>query len=68
MPRNSFDITVSKGIGKYLELKAGVQDMLAEDEVYRQDSNENGKIDSSDETVFRINKGAYYSVGINLKF
>jgi len=68
MPRNTFDVTVTKGIGKYLELKAGVQDIFAENEVYRQDSNENGKIDSNDETVFSIRRGAYYSLGINLKF
>ncbi len=68
MPRNSFDITITKGIGKYLEVKAGVQDLLAENEVYRQDSNENGKIDDLDETVFRIRRGAYYSLGLNLKF
>jgi hypothetical protein len=68
MPRNSLDITVTKGFGKYFEVKAGVQDLLAEDEVYRQDSNENGEIDESDETVFRITRGAYYSVGIGVKF
>jgi len=68
MPRNTLDLTITKGIGKYLELKAGIQDLLAENEVYRQDSNENGKIDGKDETVFSIKRGAYYSLGFNLRF
>ena len=68
MPRNMLDFTITKGIGKYLEVKAGVQDILSQDEEYIQDSNENGKIDSHDETIYRISKGAYYSLGINLRF
>ncbi|HMT28575.1 MAG TPA: TonB-dependent receptor, partial [Bacteroidia bacterium] len=68
MPRNQIDLTISKGIGKYLEIKAGIQDLLAQKEEYKQDSNENGKIDSNDETVLSVKKGAYYSLGLNLKF
>ncbi len=67
MPRNQLDFTVSKGIGKHLEVKLGVQDLLAQDEVYKQDTNENGDIDSADGTILRVKKGAYYSFGINLK-
>jgi hypothetical protein len=67
MPRNALDFTVTKGLGKYFEIKAGVQDILAENEVYKQDSNNNGNIDSNDETVFNIRRGAYYSLGINLR-
>jgi TonB-dependent receptor len=68
MPRHSIDLTVTKGIGKRLEVKAGVQDLLAQDEVYQQDSNEDGKINTTDEKVFVIRRGAYYSLGFNLKF
>lgn len=68
MPRNQLDLTVSKGLGKYLEVKFGIQDILAQDEVYKQDSNENGDIDNADETVFRVKRGAYYSLGVNMKF
>jgi len=68
MPRNQLDFTVSKGLGKHVEVKFGVQDVLAQDEVYKQDSNENGDIDNADETVFKVKRGAYYSLGINLKF
>lgn len=67
MPRNSVDLTISKGIGKYLEVKAGIQDLLSQDELFKQDSNGNGRIDTRDETAFRIRKGAYYSLGITLK-
>jgi|SRR5688572_20060446 len=68
MPRNALDFTITKGLGKYLEIKAGVQDLLAENEVYKQDSNNNGNIDSKDETVFNIRRGSYYSLGITLRF
>ncbi|MBL0341713.1 MAG: hypothetical protein IPP71_12685 [Bacteroidetes bacterium] len=68
MPRNQIDLTVTKGIGKYLEVKFGVQDLLAEKENYKQDSNENGEIDAADETVLSVKKGAYYSLGLSLKF
>ncbi len=68
MPRNSIDLTISKGIGNHLEIKAGVQDLLAQDEVYQQDSDGNGNIDSKDEKVFVTRKGSYYTLGLNLKF
>jgi outer membrane receptor protein involved in Fe transport len=68
MPRNTIDLTVTKGIGKYLEIKAGVQDLLAQDEIYQQDSNEDGKVSGKDEKVFVINRGSYYTLGLNVKF
>ncbi len=68
MPRNQIDLTITKGFGKYIEIKFGIQDLLAEKENYKQDSNENGKIDAADETVFSVKKGAYYSLGVAMKF
>jgi hypothetical protein len=68
LPRHSADLTVSKGLGKNLEIKAGVQDLLAQDEMYRQDSDNNGMVESGDENIMKIKKGSYYTLGFNLKF
>ncbi|MGR6086864.1 MAG: carboxypeptidase-like regulatory domain-containing protein [Arcticibacter sp.] len=68
MPRNSVDLTITKGLGKYTEIKFGVQDLFSQDELYKQDSNGNGSIDSKDEDVYRINRGAYISTGVSFKF
>jgi TonB-dependent receptor len=68
MPRNSLDLTFTKGFGKYLEIKAGVQDLLSQDEVYSQDSDENGAINSRDEDVLIIDRGACYTLGVQFKF
>jgi hypothetical protein len=68
MPRNSVDLTITKGLGKYTEIKVGIQDLLSQDELYKQDSNGNGSIDSKDEDVYRINRGAYISIGVSFKF
>ncbi len=67
MPRNSVDLTVSKGIGERIDIKLGIQDLLSEDEAYQQDSNGDGKITTVDEDVYRIQRGAYVSAGISIK-
>jgi outer membrane receptor protein involved in Fe transport len=67
MPRNSVDLTLSKAIGERVEIKLGIQDLLSEDEAYQQDSNEDGKITSLDEDVYRIRRGTYVSAGVSIK-
>jgi outer membrane receptor for ferrienterochelin and colicin len=66
MPRHMVDVTVSKGIGKNIVIKAGVQDLLAQDLLYIQDSDENGEINGSDDEVIRMRRGAYYTLGISV--
>ncbi|RAU83964.1 TonB-dependent receptor [Pontibacter arcticus] len=68
MPRNVIDLAVTKGIGKHLELKAGIQDILNQKVLLKQDLNEDAKINSTDKdyTVFR--RGSYSTLGINYKF
>lgn len=67
MPRNLVDISVTKGIGKYTEIKAGVQDLLNEPVQLLQDSNDDNKINSKDETLFKYNRGSYFTLGITVK-
>lgn len=68
MPRNVFDVSVTKGIGKYLEVKAGIQDILNQSNVLRQDSNEDGTINKNDELIMQYKKGTYYTLGIAVRY
>ena len=68
MPRNSFDITASQGLGKHFDVKVSVQDILNQRVLLAQDSNNNGAIEEKDEEVLSYRKGQYISVGVSYKF
>ncbi|WP_192823142.1 TonB-dependent receptor [Rufibacter sp. LB8] len=68
MPRNLLDVSVTKGLGKHFELKAGIQDILNQKVSLVQDSNEDAKITKVDETVQDYRRGSYSSLGITYKF
>jgi outer membrane receptor for ferrienterochelin and colicin len=68
MPRPGIDLNFSTLVGERIELKAGVADLLARDEIYQQDSDENGEINNTDNKVLVVRKGAYYTLSLNVKF
>ena len=68
MPRNSFDVTASKGLGKHFEVKLGIQDILNQRMLLKQDSNDNGTIDLKDDEVLSYRRGQYVSAGLSYKF
>ncbi|WP_162427816.1 TonB-dependent receptor [Pontibacter pudoricolor] len=68
MPRNVLDLSVTKGIGKHLELKAGIQDLLNQKVILMQDSNRDTKINSQDDDFTNYKRGSYTTLGINYKF
>jgi TonB-dependent receptor len=68
MPRNVLDLSVTKGIGKHLELKAGIQDLLNQKVKLMQDSNRDTKINSQDDDFTNYKRGSYTTLGINYKF
>ncbi|HEY4650148.1 MAG TPA: TonB-dependent receptor [Pontibacter sp.] len=68
MPRNVLDLSVTKGIGKHLELKAGIQDILNQKINLMQDSNRDAKINSQDDNFTNYKRGSYTTLGINYKF
>ena len=68
MPRNSFDVTASKGLGKHFEVKLGIQDILNQRMLLKQDSNDNGTIDLKDDEVLSFRRGQYVSAGLSYKF
>jgi TonB-dependent receptor len=68
LPRNVIDFSISKTIGKNFEIKAGVQDILNQAVVLRQDSNEDGKITSNDELIYSFRRGSYYTLGFVVRY
>lgn len=68
MPRNLIDLTLIKGFGKHIEIKIGVQDLLNQEILLKQDADENGKISINDELILSRKPGSYYTVGVNFKF
>ncbi len=68
LPRNLLDFSVTKGFGKNFEVKAGIQDIFNQATVLRQDSNDDGDVDSKDEMIMRYNRGTYYTLGIAVRY
>mgnify|MGYP000970548982 CR=1 FL=1 len=68
MPRNVVDVTASKGLGKRIEVKLSVQDLLNQRVRLMQDSNADGRLEDTDEEVMSFRRGPYFSAGISLKF
>lgn len=69
LPRHSIDLTVGKTLRENLELKAGVQDLLNFRYRFYQDSDRNGKIDTSiDEPIILFRRGTLYNMSLTYKF
>lgn len=68
MPRHQLDLSLTKGIGEHFELKAGIQDLLNQKTRLIQDSNNDEKITSVDESFRAFRKGQYLTIGVTYKF
>jgi len=68
MPRHVLDLTLTKGIGKHLEVKAGIQDVLNQKVRMMQDSNRDAKISGADDAFTSFKRGSYTTLGVNYKF
>ena len=68
MPRSVIDLSVSKSFGSRLEVKAGIQDLLNQSTRLVQDSNEDGKITSTDGDYTNFKTGVYSTLGVSYKF
>ncbi|HEX3007741.1 MAG TPA: TonB-dependent receptor, partial [Bacteroidales bacterium] len=80
MPRHLVDLTISKKIGKYFEIKGGIKDLLNQAVIYKQTIDEN--VDLSyysstepqvkhfkvDQTTRKYKPGTYYTIGFQVKF
>ncbi|MDR1330569.1 MAG: TonB-dependent receptor [Tannerella sp.] len=69
MPRNALDFTVGKSIGRNIELRCSVRDILSEDIVYKQfpKFERDGAIQSREQITRQYNPGQSVSVGVLLK-
>ncbi len=68
MPRHLLDITVTKGIGRHFEIKAGVRDLLKPAVILLQDANEDGVFDKrKDQMIEKFTPGTIFSLGITYK-
>jgi len=68
MPRNSLDLTCTKGLGDHFDVKLGVQDILNQRMLLVQDSDGNGKITPVDEQMLSFRRGTYFSAGVSYRF
>ncbi|MDR1681768.1 MAG: TonB-dependent receptor [Candidatus Symbiothrix sp.] len=69
MPRNMLDLTISKSIGKNLEIRCSIKDILSEDVLFKQfpKYEKNGVVYEREQTTRQYNPGQSLSVGINIK-
>ena len=69
MPRNTLDLTISKTIGKSVELRCTVKDLLSEDVVYKQfpKFEKDGKLYEREQVTRSFNPGSSVSLGISVK-
>jgi TonB-dependent receptor len=80
LPRNLLDLTISKRIGKYVEIKGGIKDILNQSIRYQQNIDTNvdkGLYDSGESRIENVKAtqvirsfkpGSYYTLGIQVKF
>ena len=71
MPRNSLDVVLGKKIGKIVEIKASVRDILAEPVVFSQfpkymDSQ--GKMMEREQVTKKYDVGRYFTLNVNISF
>ncbi len=69
MPRNTLDFTFSKSLGKKVDLKFTLKDILSEDVVYKQfpKFEKDGKIQEREQITRRYNPGQSFLIGVSIK-
>ncbi|MBN2613487.1 MAG: carboxypeptidase-like regulatory domain-containing protein [Bacteroidales bacterium] len=70
MPRNSLDLTIAKGFGKHMELKAGFKNILNDPFVFRQDwdYNENDIQKTRSLVTEKYTEGIVSNISFSYKF
>ncbi|NVO83455.1 TonB-dependent receptor [Hymenobacter terrestris] len=69
MPRNIIDLSVTKGFGKHLQLRAGIQDIINQSVRQYYDFDRNGKISKNEDGPFaRYKLGNYSTLGLTYQF
>ena len=68
LPRHLVDFSATKQIGKHLEVKFGVKDLLNNKFRFSQDNNDNGKFEGDAEVNQGYKPGSYYTLGLTVKY
>jgi len=68
MPRHQLDVTMSKSLGKVLDLRFSVADILNYRYRFIQDSNRDTRISSIDEPIMLFRRGSYSSLSLVARF
>lgn len=64
MPRHVIDLNIIKAIGKRLEVRASIQDLLNQPFRLIQDTNRDNKITDADGTYQKYRRGSYSMIGL----
>ncbi len=64
MPRHVIDLNIIKAIGKRLEIRASIQDLLNQPFRLIQDTNRDNKITDADGTYQQYRRGSYSMIGL----
>jgi hypothetical protein len=68
MPRNTFDLNVTKNFSKKFVVFAGIQDLFNQPVQLMQDTNKNGKFErlGDDKQIMNFKRGSYFSLGMKI--
>ncbi len=67
MPRNVLDLTISKEIGKHVNLRFSIQDVFNQSFTLLQDANGDGKLNrDNDQKMQSFKRGTYFTFGITV--
>ena len=69
MPRNLLDLSIAKKIGKFVEIKVSVKDILAQPVTVKQFPTVtiNGEKQTREQTTYEYRPGTTFSFGISVK-
>jgi len=68
MPRHHIDLTLSKGIGNRLEIKAGVRDLLNDHVLLMQDADRDGIFNrNNDQIIQKFRPGTVFNLGLSYR-
>lgn len=69
MPRHLAEFTITKSLGRGIELKAGVKDIFNQETLLLQDSNRDGVFDrKTDQVIERYYPGTLFTLGLSIRF
>jgi len=67
MPRNVLDLTITKGIGKYVDFRFSIQDIFNQSFLLLQDANNDGVLEREvDQKMQSYKRGTYFTFGITV--